>query len=145
MLRSISHPAIFVAGDAAHPVAPTGAPYRPSVFAALTTGAFAAEMMSTREADVRPFSFSTYGQGISVGGRGVGFLAYPDDRKRLFLIGGRAGYHTRNVFVWLSTYLLKLERRHPGFFARWVWPGQRRVSWETANQAMQMRQEVQTA
>jgi NADH dehydrogenase FAD-containing subunit len=145
MLRSISHPAIFVAGDAAHPVAPTGAPYRPSVFAALTTGAFAAEMMSTREADVRPFSFSTYGQGISVGRRGVGFLAYPDDRKRLFLIGGRTGYHTRNVFVWLSTYLLKLERRHPGFFARWVWPGQRRVSWETANQAMQMRQEVQTA
>lgn len=145
MLRSISHPAIFVAGDAAHPVAPTGAPYRPSVFAALTTGAFAADMMSTREADVRPFSFSTYGQGISVGGRGVGFLAYPDDRKRLFVISGRAGYHARNVFVWLTTYLLKLERRHPGFFARWVWPGQRRVSWETANQAMQTRQEVQTA
>jgi NADH dehydrogenase FAD-containing subunit len=145
MLRSISHPAVFAAGDAAHPVAPTGAPYRLSVFAALATGAFVADAMSGEGAADRPFSFSTYGQGISVGTRGVGFFAYPDDKKRLFVIGGRTGYHTRNVFVWLSTHLLKLERSHPGFFARWVWPGRTRVSWETANQAMQLSREVQTA
>jgi NADH:quinone reductase (non-electrogenic) len=145
MLRSISQPTIFAAGDAAHPVAPTGAPYRQSVFAALASGAFVADVIAGGDIDHRPFSFSTYGQGIAVGGRGVGFLAYPDDRKRLFMITGRAGYHTRNVFVWISTYLLKLERRHPGFFARWVCPGQARVSWETANRAMQVSQEVQTA
>jgi NADH dehydrogenase len=145
MLRSISHPAIFAAGDAAHPVAPTGAPYRMSVFAALTSGAFVGDVISREEGGVRPFSFSTYGQGISVGGRGVGFFAYPDDKKRLFVISGRTGYHTRNVFVRLSTYLLELERRHPGFFTGWVWPGQRRVSWATASKAMQVSQEVQTA
>jgi NADH:ubiquinone reductase (H+-translocating) len=145
MLRSISHPMIYTAGDAAHPVAPTGAPYRLSVFAALATGAFVADVIAGGDSDHRPFSFSTYGQGISVGRRGVGFFAYPDDRKRLFVIGGRTGYHTRNAFVWLSTQLLKLEREHPGFFARWVWPGQRRVSWETANRAMQVGQEVRTA
>jgi NADH dehydrogenase FAD-containing subunit len=145
MLRSISHPTIFAAGDAAHPVAPTGAPYRMSVFAALTSGAFVADVISRGATDHPPFSFSTYGQGISVGGRGVGFFAYPDDKKRLFVISGRAGHHARNVFVWLSTYLLKLERRRPGFFARWVWSGQRRVSWATASKAMQVRQEVKTA
>jgi hypothetical protein len=116
-----------------------------SVFAALTSGAFAADVISGEDSDVRPFSFSTFGQGISIGGRGVGFLAYPDDRKRLFVISGRTGYHTRNVFVWLSTYLLKLERRHPGFFARWVWAGQTRISWETASKAMQVSREVRTA
>src|SRR6202008_3608536 len=42
-LRSISHPHIRAVGDAAHPIAPTGAPYRQSVFASLTTGTFAAE------------------------------------------------------------------------------------------------------
>jgi NADH:ubiquinone reductase (H+-translocating) len=147
MLRSISHPSIFAAGDAAHPVAPTGAPYRLSVFAALTSGAFVAEVISRKDGttDQLPYSFSTYGQGIAIGSRGVGFLAYPDDRKRLFIIGGRTGYHTRNLFVFLSTYLLKLERKHPGFFARWVWPGRQRVSWEAANQAMRIGQQVRTA
>ena len=138
LLRSVSHPHVFAAGDAARPVAPTGAPYRQSVFAALTSGAFAAEVIMDRSPqDHRPFSFSTYGQGISIGSRGVGFLSYPDDHKRLFIIGGRSGFHARNLFVWLSTYLLKYERNHPGFFSSAVWSGQRRVSWQQASQAMQ--------
>ena len=147
MLRSISHPHIFAAGDAAHPVAPTGAPYRQSVFASLTSGTFVAEAIVRGEdlADRHPFSFSTYGQGISIGNRGVGFFGYPDDRKRAFIVSGRSGYHTRNLFVRVSTYLLKLERQHPGFFMRWVWPGRQRVSWDAANRAMQIRQRVQTA
>jgi NADH dehydrogenase FAD-containing subunit len=40
--RSISHPRIHAVGDAAHPIAPTGAPYRISAFAALISGAYAA-------------------------------------------------------------------------------------------------------
>jgi NADH dehydrogenase FAD-containing subunit len=147
MMRSISHPHIFAAGDAAHPMAPTGAPYRQSVFAAFVTANFAAEVIARGEdlAGQLPFSFSTYGQGISVGKRGVGFFAYPDDRKRAFIISGRSGFHTRNLFVSLTTYLLKQERRHPGFFRRLVWPGRKRVSWEAANRAMQIEQRVQTA
>jgi NADH dehydrogenase len=147
MLRSISHPHIFAAGDAAHPIAPTGAPYRQSVFASLASGTFAAEAIARGEgcSELRPFSFSTYGQGISVGTRGVGFFGYPDDRRRGLIISGRSGYHTRNLFVLLTTYLLKRERQHPGFFAQWVWPGRQRVSWDAANRAMQIRQRTQAA
>src|SRR5258705_13362180 len=116
MLRSISHPYIFAVGDAAHPIAPTGAPYRMSVLAALTSGAYVADLIldAGNPNEQRPFSFSTYGQGIAIGRSGVGFLAFPDDRQRFFMIGGRSGYHMRNLFVWFSTYLLKLERKHPG-------------------------------
>src|SRR6266571_5294744 len=62
-LRSISHPHIFAVGDAAHPIAPTGAPYRMSVLAALTSGAYAAEAILDAQGPQghRPFSFSTFG------------------------------------------------------------------------------------
>ena len=92
----------------------------------------------------RPFSFSTYGQGFSVGPRGVGFPTFPDGGQRFFMIGGRAGYNTRNFFVWLITYLLKYERRNQGFFPL-IWPGQRRVSWQQANGAMQRLRQAQSA
>ena len=145
-LRSISHPHIFAVGDAAHPIAPTGAPYRMSVLAALTSGAYVAEVIhdADRQKDHRPFSFSTFGQGIAVGRSGIGFPAFPDDRHRWFVIGGRTGFHARNLFVWFSTYLLKNERKHPGFFS-WIWAGQRRVSWQRANDAMQRLSPVQPA
>src|ERR1700751_5139711 len=42
-LRSISHAHILAVGHAAHPIAPTGAPYRLSAFAALASGAHAAD------------------------------------------------------------------------------------------------------
>jgi NADH dehydrogenase FAD-containing subunit len=145
-LRSITHPHIFAVGDAAHPVAPTGAPYRMSVLAALTSGAYVAEVINdaSNERDHRPFSFSTFGQGIAVGRSGIGFPAFPDDLQRWFVIGGRVGFHTRNLFVWFSTYLLKTERKHPGFFS-FIWFGQRRVSWQRANDAMQRLRPVQQA
>jgi hypothetical protein len=44
-------------------------------------------------------------------------------------------------FVWLVTYVLKIERRAPGFF---FWPGRRRVSWHQANEAVQTLQTGQT-
>jgi NADH dehydrogenase FAD-containing subunit len=145
-LRSISHPHIFAVGDAAHPVAPTGAPYRMSVLAALTSGAYVAEVLldARNEQDHRPFSFSTFGQGIAIGHSGIGFPAFPDDQQRWFVIGGRVGFHTRNLFVWFSTYLIKNERKHPGFFS-FIWSGQRRVSWQRANDAMQRMRPAQPA
>lgn len=145
-LRSISHPHIFAVGDAARPVAPTGAPYRMSVLAALTSGAYVAEVITDAqdEKNHRPFSFSTFGQGVAVGRSGIGFPAFPDDQQRWFVIGGRIGFHTRNLFVWFSTYILKNERKHPGFFS-FIWSGQRRVSWQRANDAMQKLRPVQQA
>jgi NADH dehydrogenase FAD-containing subunit len=134
-LHSISHPDILAIGDAAHPVAPTGAPYRRSAFAALVTGAYAADDILARQAgrELAPFSFSVFGQGIAVGKRGVGFPSYPDDRQMLFVIRGRLGLSVRNMFVWFITYLLRLERRFPGFF---FWLGRSRISRRQAEDAM---------
>jgi NADH dehydrogenase len=146
-LRSISHPHIIAVGDAAHPIAPTGAPYRMSAFAAIATGAYAADAILTRSAEPRldPFSFSTFGQGIAIGRGGVGFPSYPDDKQGWFILTGGTARAVRNFFVWYITYALKLERRMPGFF---FWPGRRRVSWHEANKAIERVrtvQEVQTA
>jgi len=134
-LRSTSHPAIFAVGDAVHTIAPTGAPYRLSAFAALASGAYAADAIVAQRQNkrLRPFSFSTFGQGIAIGRGGVGFLSYPDDQQRLFIVRGTIARRIRNFFVWLVSYVLKIERRIPGFF---FWPGKRRVSWREANQAM---------
>jgi len=146
-LRSISHPDIIAVGDAAHPVAPTGAPYRLSAFVAIASGAYAADMVLARRAkrQLEPFSFSTLGQGIAIGRGGVGFASYPDDKQVGFILTGRTARVVRNFFVWFITYALKLERRMPGFF---FWPGRRRVSWQQANEAIQRvrtAQKVQTA
>jgi NADH dehydrogenase FAD-containing subunit len=135
-LRSISHPHILAVGDAASPLAPTGAPYRQSAFAALVSGAYAADVIVAQKADrpVEPFSFSAFGQGVAIGRSGVGFFSYPDDKQRWFIVQGRAARHIRNFFVWLVCYVLKVERSVPGAF---FWLGRRRVSWPQANDVLQ--------
>jgi NADH:ubiquinone reductase (H+-translocating) len=135
-LRSVSHAHILAVGDAAHPIAPTGAPYRLSAFSALVSGAHAADVITAQRTkrQLWPFSFSTFGQGIAIGKGGVGFFSYPDDTQTLFILKGRAARHVRNFFVWYVTYTLRLERRFPGLF---FWPGRRRVSWPEAKLAIQ--------
>jgi len=135
-LRSISHPRIRAIGDAARPIAPTGAPYRLSAFAALATGAYVADAVAAerRGRKLRPFAFSTFGQGIAIGRRGVGLFSYPDDQQRFFLVTDKTARHIRNFFVWLVCAVLRMERKMPGSF---FWLGKRRVSWQTANEAMQ--------
>jgi NADH:ubiquinone reductase (H+-translocating) len=135
-LRSISHPHVLAVGDAARPIAPTGAPYRLSAYTALVSGAYAADVILERRGKrtLPPFSFSTFGQGIAIGRRGVGFFSYPDDRQTLFIVQGGTARHIRNFFVWLVCHILKLERKRPGSF---FWPGARRVSWDQANEALQ--------
>ena len=91
-------------------------------------------MAQRTERRLQPFSFSTFGQGVAIGRSGVGFFSYPDDRQSLFILKGGTARHVRNFFVWLVTYVLKVERTFPGFF---FWPGRRRVSWHQANDAIQ--------
>jgi NADH dehydrogenase len=138
-LRSISHPHVIAIGDAAHPVAPTGARYRMSAYAALVSGAYAADAILDEEhgQQPRPFSFSAYGQGVAIGRAGVGFATFPDDDQALFLITGRTGYHLRNLFVRFLVVLLKMERKHPGLFFT---VGRKRVSWQRAKEAMRAAQ-----
>jgi NADH:ubiquinone reductase (H+-translocating) len=134
-LRSISHPHILAVGDAARPMVPTGAPYRRSAFAALVSGAYAADVILAEKSGrkLQPFSFSTFGQGVAIGRGGVGFFSYPDDQQRWFIVKGRTARHIRNFFVWLVCYVLKVERRFPGFF---FWLGKRRVSWQEVDATM---------
>jgi NADH:ubiquinone reductase (H+-translocating) len=143
-LRSISHSHVFAVGDAAHPAAPTGAPYRLSAFAAVCSGAYVADviLMSLTKRRSDPFSLSTFGQGIAIGRGGVGFSSYPDDKQGgwIFLTGGTARI-VRNFFVWFLCYALKLERRMPGSF---FWLGRKRVSWQQANEAVRRVQTAQT-
>lgn len=134
-LRSISHPRILAVGDAAHPIAPTGADYRLSAFAALVTGAYAADSLIDRleRREPSPFSYSTYGQGVAIGRAGIGFFTYPNDRDAYFILTGRTAFHLRNLFVWALIFFLRLERRYPGSF---FWLGRRRISWSQAMDAM---------
>ena len=146
-LRSVSHAHILAVGDAARPIAPTGAPYRLSAFAALVSGAYAADAIVALRTKRRllPFSFSTFGQGVAIGRDGVGFFSYPDDKQSLFIVRGKTARRVRNFFVCFITTTLKLERKFPGFF---FWPGRRRVTWHQANEAIQefqTAQEVHTA
>ncbi len=137
-LRSTSHPHITAVGDAARPIAPTGAHYRLSVFAAFVSAAYAADRLIAERAGrpVAPFSFSSFGQGVAIGRGGIGFTSYPDDRSGRFVLTGRAAHRVRNFFVWFTVFSLKLERRFPGAF--W-WPGKKRVSREQAEEAMRER------
>lgn len=133
-LRSVTHPTILAVGDAACPLAPTGAPYRQSAFTALISGAYAADVILAQKSGrpLPPFSLSTFGQGVAIGRGGVGFFSYPNDKQRWFIVKGRTARHIRNFFVWFVCYVLRVERRFPGFF---FWPGRRRVSWRQANDA----------
>jgi NADH dehydrogenase len=138
-LRSISHPHVIAVGDAAHPMAPTGAAYRMSAYAALVSGAYAADAILDERAGRAspPFSYSAYGQGVAIGRVGVGFATYPDDLKAFFLITGRNGIRARNFFVRLLVTLIKMERNYPGMFFT---VGRGRVSWQRAKAAMQTAQ-----
>jgi NADH:ubiquinone reductase (H+-translocating) len=138
-LRSISHPHVLAVGDAAHPMAPTGAGYRMSAYAALVSGAYAADAILDERAGrtAPPFSYSAYGQGVAIGRVGVGFATFPDDRKAFFLITGRNGIRVRNFFVRLLVTLIKMERNHPGLFFT---AGRGRVSWQRAKEAMRAAQ-----
>ena len=135
-LRSISHAHILAVGDSAHPIAPTGAPYRKSALAAGASGAHAARVIvaqQTRE-NLQPFSFSTLAQAAAIGRLGVIYLLDRNDKQIGYIVKGRTARKLRDFFLLLVIYGFKLERKLPGSF---FLPGTRRVSWPEANEAMQ--------
>jgi NADH dehydrogenase FAD-containing subunit len=141
-LRSISHPHILAVGDAAHPIAPTGAPYRKSALAAGASGAHAAHVIVAQRAkrDLQPFSFSTLAQAAAIGRLGVIYLLDRNDKQIGYIVKGRTARKLRDFFLLLVIYGFKLERRFPGSF---FLPGGGRVSWRQANDAMQEFQAAQ--
>jgi len=143
-LRSISHTHILAVGDAAHPIAPTGAPYRPSSLAAGASGAYVARAILAQRAKqaLDPFSFSTLAQAVAIGRFGVLFLLDHDDKQIGFILTGRAARQLRDFLLWVIIYGFKLERRFPGSF---YLPGRGRVSWGEANEAIEKAEVAQAA
>jgi NADH dehydrogenase len=141
-LRSISHADILAVGDSAHPIAPTGAPYRKSALAAGASGAHAARVILAQRAkqDLQPFSFSTLAQAAAIGRLGVIYLLDRNDRQIGYIVKGRTARRLRDFFLLLVIYGFKVERRFPGSF---FLPGGGRVLWRQANDAMQEFQTVQ--
>jgi hypothetical protein len=93
-----------------------------SAFGAIISGAYAAARIrdEARGRQPRPFSFSAYGQGVSIGHGGVGFFTYPDDGDASFVLHGRLALRIRNLFVWMLVFFLKLERKWPGSALFWI-------------------------
>jgi NADH dehydrogenase FAD-containing subunit len=123
-MRSISHPDILVAGDAAYPVEEPGAPVRMSAVTATILGAHAADCLSAtlRGHAPKPLSFAYLGQGIALGRHNaIGFNNYPDDRPRAPYITGRLGYELREFFVRYLADAASLERRGLTYF--WLGKG----------------------
>jgi NADH dehydrogenase FAD-containing subunit len=144
-LSSISHPHIIAIGDAMHPIAPTGAGYRMSAFAAIISGAYAARRIvdETKGRRPRPFSFSAYGQGVAIGRSGVGFFTFPNDGRARAILRGSVALQVRNLFVWSLVFFLNLKRRYPGWSPFWI--GRRRVSWRQAKKAVRNARQASEA
>ena len=119
-MRSISHPEIYAAGDAAQPVEEPGAPMRMCVFTSLVTGVHAADCLSDilSGKTPRPLSFAYPGMCIALGRTdAIAFNIYPTDKARPPIIGGRAGYFVREAVVRYYRWLLRAEARPGRFYA----------------------------
>jgi NADH dehydrogenase FAD-containing subunit len=136
-MRSVSHPFILAAGDCAHPVAPTGAPYRLSALTAAVSGVYAGEQAAAGPGErLPPFSFSTFAQAVAVGRYAAVFPLDANDNPILFVLRGRLASHVRGVLIWLVLHFITLERHLPGLQS---WPGRRRISQRQADEALRQR------
>lgn len=137
-MRSVSHPFILAAGDCAHPIAPTGAPYRLSALTAAVSGVYAGEQAAAGpgQRPPPPFSFSTFAQAVAVGRYAAVFPLDANDNPILFVLRGRLASHIRGVLIWLVLHFITLERHLPGMQS---WPGRRRISQREADEALKQK------
>jgi NADH dehydrogenase len=120
-MRSISHPEILAAGDAAVPVEGSGVPIRMACATALPLGAHAADSLAAMLAGEppRPFRFAYVFQCISLGRRdGIVQFVLGDDSPRERILGGRTAALFKEAICRSPMAVLKMEKLRSGSY-RW--------------------------
>ena len=118
-VRSLAHPSVYAAGDAAAPAGDPGAPIRMACATAMPMGAQAADnviaALAGREAE--PFRFAYGGRCISLGrGDALVQLVHGDDTPREQIITGRRAAWTKELVCRYAVLSLSLERRWGGAY-----------------------------
>ena len=134
-MRSISHPTIFSAGDAAGPDPEPGAPMRMSLYTALMMGAHCADSLARelRGKRLMPFGLSYTPIGISLGrSDGVVQILNGMDRPFNFIVTGKFAVSVREFFVRLAGTLIRSQRWMPPIF--FYWPGKYKTRRRRAHQ-----------
>ncbi len=116
-LRSVSHPGIYAAGDAAASASPAAGRLRMACATSLPTGAYAAGavLADLRGEEPAPLGFRFSLQCISLGRRdGLVQPVHADDSPRRQIITGRAAAVAKEQVVRSTVPALRLAVRHPG-------------------------------
>lgn len=123
-LRSVSHPEVLAAGDAAAaPSLANGAVIRMTCQVGMPTGAHAADVVAAnlRDKEATPFDFGYIHQPISLG-RKDALIQWVDraDQPKKRILTGRTAACYKNVVSASAITSLRMERRLPGAL---LWPG----------------------
>ena len=122
-LRSVSHPAIYAAGDAAASASPAAGLLRMACATALPTGAHAAQsvLADLRGGEPAPLRFRFRVQCVSLGRHdGLIQLVHADDAARRQIITGRAAAAAKEQVARSTVRTLRLAGRHPAAARRLV-------------------------
>ncbi|MGI8448833.1 MAG: FAD-dependent oxidoreductase, partial [Streptosporangiaceae bacterium] len=124
-LRSVSHPGIYAAGDAAASASPAAGRLRMACATALPAGAHAARavLADLRGGEAPPLRFRFHIQCISLGRRdGLVQRVHADDSPRRQILTGRPAAAVKEQVVHSTVRTLRLAVRHPGAARRLVGP-----------------------
>lgn len=115
-LRSVSHPGIYVAGDAAAATTPASGPLRMACATALPLGTHAAASVvrDLRGEDPQPLKFAYLAQCISLGRHdGLVQSVRGDDSPREWMLTGKTAAVVKEQVVRFTVRTLRFASRHP--------------------------------
>ncbi|WP_239129498.1 NAD(P)/FAD-dependent oxidoreductase [Sinosporangium siamense] len=116
-MRSISHPDVYIVGDAAAAQLPNGDESRMSCAVGIPTAAHAADAINARTATrtAKPFRYAYLLQCVSLGrNNGLVQFVHPDDSPRDLVLTGRTAAWIKEGICRSTMVALRLERRRPG-------------------------------